>query len=133
MDVAHSVAIHLFGSTSMIHSTLIRKRLPQTLNWSLSTATKTKTSGFKTKTLKMRFETVSRPGQLKTGFETSRDRDPWLHFSGLAFSFLLTPRLSSSDSKGTYFLARKSAHLENILITRQDQGAPYFVYINHKF
>ena len=37
VDVAHSVVIHLFGSTSLIHSTSIRKRLPRTLNWSVTT------------------------------------------------------------------------------------------------
>jgi len=36
VDVAHSVVIHLFGSTSMIHSASIGKRLPQTLSWSVT-------------------------------------------------------------------------------------------------
>jgi len=31
VDVAYSVTIHFFGSTSMIHSISFRKRLPQTL------------------------------------------------------------------------------------------------------
>ena len=35
VDVAHSVVIQLFRSTSMIHSTSIRKHLPQTLNTGL--------------------------------------------------------------------------------------------------
>jgi len=37
VDVAHSIVIHLFRSTSMIHSTSIRKCLTQTLNWSATT------------------------------------------------------------------------------------------------
>jgi len=68
VDAAHSVAIHLFGPTSTIHSTSIRKRLPQTLSWSVTTVVDFIWERFttldilgRTKTLKMRLKTVSRP------------------------------------------------------------------------
>jgi len=67
VDVADSVKIQIFGSTSMIHSTSIKKRLPQTLNWSVTTVVAFIYERFttldiflktKTKTLKMHLETV---------------------------------------------------------------------------
>ena len=53
MDVAHSVVMHLFGSMLMIHSSSIRKRLPQILA--------TLDIFLKTKTVKICIDTVSRP------------------------------------------------------------------------
>ena len=68
VNIAHSVAIYLFGSMSTIHSTSIRKRLPQTFNWSVTTVvafireicySRHYSLGVSlAKTLKMRLETV---------------------------------------------------------------------------